>query len=304
MREQHGTLPNRTWRQNPLLTYAPTRSTQAAPDASARYHQTVVCLSKLPPFHAAALKLLNISSESETAVHDFETAFAGDPALTADLLLVANSARFGSRNRVSTIHHAVSYLGLELVRSLAATVAVSALVRGIPRSDYLREVWEHSVATAVIADMLGNLTGSPGLYTTGLTHDLGRLGLFVTGTASCETESARGYDTIDEANWHEIEVFGMNHCEAGSWLGEQWGFPADLLTAMAEHHRPLTGEEPRSHSTVSLACRFAEAIGFPEIRWHQPPTMPELPVALRNRPQLAVKHLQEQVAAQLAVIAV
>src|ERR1700733_3443761 len=76
-----------------------------------------VALSKLPAFHATALKLMNISVDTQSAMKDFENAFKADPALTADLLLVANSAAFGLRTRVETIRHALTYLGLERVRS-------------------------------------------------------------------------------------------------------------------------------------------------------------------------------------------
>jgi HD-like signal output (HDOD) protein len=60
-----------------------------------RHAAVFVALSKLPPFHTTALRLMNLSVESESAMSEFEDTFKADPALTADLLMVANSAEFG-----------------------------------------------------------------------------------------------------------------------------------------------------------------------------------------------------------------
>ena len=105
----------------------------------------------------AALKLLNISSTSESAAKQFEEAFSSDPALSADLLLVANSVEFGLRSRIATIRHAVSFLGLDRVRSLASTVALGYYVRSMPRHPYMNSIWRHSIASAVIAEVLGGI---------------------------------------------------------------------------------------------------------------------------------------------------
>jgi HD-like signal output (HDOD) protein len=272
------------------------------PETVARHQETVVCLSKLPPFHPAVLKLLNISVESDTADRDFESAFGSDPALTADLLLVANSAQFGIRSHVATIRHAISYLGFERVRSLAATIAVSSFVRGIEWNECLRLVWQHNIATGVIAEVLGDLSGVPGLYTAGLIHDLGRLGLSSTDSLSYATEFSAQFSTVEESNRRETLIFGMDHCEAGFLLGKRWGFPTLLLSSMLKHHNPL--DDARPLSMVQLACRMAAAIGYPEVHCGEPLPVPDLPVSLRNRPQVSVDSFRERIAARIELIRV
>jgi len=268
----------------------------------ARHQETVVCLSKLPPFHPAVLKLLNISVESDTADRDFELAFGSDPALTADLLLVANSAQFGIRSQVATIRHAISYLGFERVRSLAATIAVSSFVRGIARNDGLRPVWQHNIATGIIAETLGDLSGFPGLYTSGLIHDLGRLGLSLADGPSYATELSAQFSSVEESNERETSIFGMNHCEAGLLLGKRWGFPPLLLTSMFNHHCALADVRPHPLSMVQIACRMAAAIGYPEVRCGEPQPAPDLPGSLQKCSELSVENLRERVAARIKLI--
>jgi len=102
-------------------------------------------LSRLPPFSPAALKLLGISLDDESVVKRFEKVFKSDPALTAELLALANSVAFGGRSRIQTIGRPF------------ATWARAGPVDGghfrasfpytaRPARPYLASVWAHSIA--------------------------------------------------------------------------------------------------------------------------------------------------------------
>ena len=267
-------------------------------ELAARHAQTVICLSKLPPFHPAALKLLNIASDSGTAFDDFEAVFKTDPALTADLLLVANSPLFGTRASIASIRHAITHLGLDRVRSLASTITLSFFVRNQPRAAFVRHIWVHSIATATIAEILGNQYRLPDLYTAGLVHDLGRLGLLLTLGQDYEKWISDEVPDVDESNRQERARFGMTHCEAASHVAEKWGFPAMLEKCMIRHHDPEIGPPQAAVPLVQLACRIAAAIGFPEVHQELPP-YPELPEKVRACDHLLVDRLRRRVDAQI-----
>jgi len=275
---------------------------QTEAERAARRSTTVVCLSKLPPFHAAALKLLNISSESDSAMADFEEVFRSDPALTADLLLVANSPLFGNRAKIASIRHGLSHLGLERVRSLASTIALSFFVRNQPRTAFVRHIWAHSVATAVISEALGDLYKVRDLYTAGLVHDLGRLGLLLTVGPTYETLISAPFSSIEEANDLERSRFGMNHCEAGSLVGHKWAFPVVLRSCMIGHHagEPAPPNDPLT--LVSMACQLADAAGFPEIDLQGELPALELPQKVAACPALDLERLRAQITAQIETI--
>ena len=269
---------------------------------AARHKATVVCLSKLPPFHAAAIKLLNISSESGSAMRDFEMVFRGDPALTADLLLVANSVLFGNRAQVASIRHALAHLGLDRVRSLASTIALSFFVRNQPRTAYVRQIWAHSIATAVIAEALGEIYQVEDLYTAGLVHELGRLGLLLSMGATYENWISAELESVEQANKLEESRFGMDHCDAGALVGKKWGFPETLRKCMVEHHHPKSGREGDPVSLVHLACRMADGMGYPEIHYCQAPEMPAMPEKVRGMRTLMPEQLHKMIAMQLEAI--
>jgi HD-like signal output (HDOD) protein len=270
-------------------------------ELAARHAQTVICLSKLPPFHPAALKLLNIASDSGTAIDDFESIFKSDPALTADLLLVANSPLFGTRASVASIRHALTHLGLDRVRSLATTITLSFFVRNQPRTAFVRHIWAHSIATATVAEVLGRLYRSADLYTAELVHDLGRLGLLLTVGQSYEKWAATEVPNIDESNQLERARFGMNHCEAASLVGQKWGFPPMLQKCMIGHHEPNAGKPGEPVPLVQLACRIASSIGFPEV-YQEPEPFPELPDKARACSDLEIDRIRERVKKQIETI--
>ena len=231
-----------------------------------RHAAVFVQLSKLPPFRPAALKLLNISVESDSAMEDFEDSFKSDPALTADLLLVANSAEFGMPCRIETIRRAIAQLGLERVRALGCTIAFSFFVRNLPRTEYGRAVWAHSITTAVIAEAAEPPNRGQALYTAGLMHDLGRLALSLSVGPRYAADLSQEFPGMAEANAFEKAQYGFTHLEAGSMVARKWGFPASLQVGMASHHDPVEGRRGDPANQIRLACRMADWLGFPEVR--------------------------------------
>jgi HD-like signal output (HDOD) protein len=151
---------------------------------------------------------------------------------------VANSALFASRHEILDVQHAVTYLGLDVVRSLAVTAAMRGLVDTRPNPLALA-FWRHSLATALTCGKMCGLarTSSEYAYTAGLLHDVGQLGLMrlfpeYAHTIGCAVE--RGESLIDA----EARAFGTDHCQAGRWLFSRWRLPLELQSVAAGHERP------------------------------------------------------------------
>ena len=257
-------------------------------------------LSRLPPFGPAVLKLLNISLDDESALRLFEDVFKSDPALTAELLVIANSAAFGGRSRVQTIGVAIRYLGLERVRSMAATSALRSQTKRGQRHEYLASVWAHGIASAVAAEALGVASGCPDLYTLGLTHDLGRLGLFLAGGEPYAGELSKEFADVEQANHVERNLFGMTHCEAGALVAAAWGFPDNLAVCMGEHHIMPAGVRDKPRCLIVTACQMADSLGFPEVPLSEPPGWPELGTALGHLSQLEPEALWDEITRRIA----
>jgi HD-like signal output (HDOD) protein len=246
-------------------------------------------LTKLPVFSPSALQLLSVSTESDSAMEAFSEAFGSDPALAADLLVVVNLGVFAPRCHIETIRHALTFLGLDRVRSLASTIALKIAMRTSQRKEDVRTVWAHGIAAAVVAEELGTIHSVAGLYTAALMHDLGRLGLFlVAGSRYAEVLSGT-FDDIEESNRLERTLFGIDHCQAGAMLGRTWNFPVGLQASMGAHHENVPPSAPQK--LVQIACMAADFLGFPEVRRRDL----ELTAPVWEKTGLSLDHIREKI---------
>ena len=268
-------------------------------ESGARRSAVIARLSKLPPFHPAAVKLLAISASADSEVGDFERAFGSDPVLASDLLQVANSPLFGFRSRVHNLRHAIALLGLDAVSSLAVTIAMGSYVRSGKSRHAVQTVWAHSLATAIISQAIGRVLGEPGLslYTAGLVHDIGRLGMLNLEGDQYAEVLARGYYEMEEALLLETLLFGLTHDDAGAFLARSWGFPETICECVRFHHQAAAAEQGQTTRVVQLACQYATALDLGELNCaNRPAEAAEvLPPALRGVAQLEPTALQKQI---------
>ena len=120
---------------------------------------------------------------------------------------------------------AVVLRGLERVKSLGFTLAMEFYMRNHhPPMPLLQVVWSHSIAMGVIAERIGAVAGESlrGLYTAGLVHDIGRLGLRLSDGHKYAAAFHEEFRTVADAAAAEQGQFGITHTNA-----ETWDSPAD-----------------------------------------------------------------------------
>jgi HD-like signal output (HDOD) protein len=100
----------------------------------------------LPTIVMQALKVMQDPNSDARAV---ERVIIHDPAISAKILRVANSAFFGFSRRVGTIAEAVRVLGFTNVQGMLISVGAFDAFRTERLS--LVEFWQHSIATATAA---------------------------------------------------------------------------------------------------------------------------------------------------------
>jgi putative nucleotidyltransferase with HDIG domain len=220
-------------------------------------------LRLVPPFPTVAQRVLSLANDQDTAVSDIEKLIRMDPSFSAELLRFANSALFGSRREVRSLRHAISMVGLDRVKVMATFVAVNRMVRSVVRTEALRKVWLHSLATAVIAEEMSRVSrmARDGAYTTGLLHNLGSLGMMSAFpdeySRMLEVSNDFGFDLLHT----ERDLFEIDHCAAGAYLAQDWDFPDDIVTAIASHHEePVRGQWDLC-SITQVAWRLADTLG-------------------------------------------
>src|ERR1035438_2635745 len=225
-------------------------------------------LKRVPPFPPVAAKLLSLLAKPEVETNEVAQLISGDATFTARILQRVNSIEFGRVTPVTNIRQAVALLGFDLTRQLILTHATAAYAKGALRTEELRRCWQHTVATAVLADQIANACGefTHVAFTAGIMHDIGRLGLLVAYPAEYERvirdAASRCLDLLD----FERDEFGMDHAEAGRVLAERWGLPPDLAQIADRHHDPCEGTTLHLLSIVHVACRLADALGYDVVK--------------------------------------
>ena len=249
-----------------VTTRLPSSGEVPAPSASEKPERPWAIRS-LPPFPAVALQLMSLLDDAEAPMRQVVNLLRVDPALSAEILRVANSALYGLSGNISNVSHAVVVLGSDSVRRLSLTVALGRFSSRFLRHQGLRTCWDHSVAAGMVAEELAELLNQPKdrAYTAGLLHDIGRLALL----ACHPNEYGNLLAVVRENDFDELEgerqMFDVDHCAAGEWLGRHWNLPGDMVAAIATHHQ-RSPDDASIESIVAAAARIADALGFPVIK--------------------------------------
>jgi HD-like signal output (HDOD) protein len=223
-----------------------------------------IVLSKIPAFPPVVLRVLDLlaSEEADTALLARE--ISSDATLCAQVLRLANSPLFGLVRQIDTVQHALATLGLVRVQALLASVATTNYMRGALQTSALQKCWRHSVVTAVLSRELAQAANMPPdrAYSLGLLHDIGRLGLLVAYSQEYDRIlTIADRDAVSLLD-QEQKLFGIDHCEAGRILFEQWKLPDEFRLIVGRHHDPPDGGTVDSLLVAHWACQMADTLGY------------------------------------------
>jgi HD-like signal output (HDOD) protein/ActR/RegA family two-component response regulator len=197
----------------------------------------------LPSFPALYLEVMNELEDPEPSIERVAEIVAQDPAMTAKMLHIVNSAAFGLARKISSPLDAVQYLGTGTVRSLVLSVHVFSSFDRKVEGFSIDQFEGHALRCARLARALLESQGpeagqAEDAYIAGMLHDVGKL-MLATSVPDRYREAA-AYAVAQQIPLHaaEAEVFGATHAGVGAYLLGLWGLPAPIVEAVAFHHHP------------------------------------------------------------------
>jgi two-component system cell cycle response regulator len=215
-------------------------------------------IGELPPAPAAAVKLLRLTRDENTAVTVLARAIETEPALAAKILRIVNSAYYGFPQRIQSIRRAVTLLGFSTVRQAALHVLVyeGLVPRGRSRAFDRLFFWQHSLLVAILSRGMAERLGHPdpdALYAAGLLHDLGK--------SILETHGRVGYSDFLAATAHsgnplvedEQAFFGVTHDQVGAFICEAWELPEPICRVQSLHHHRIPREDMPTQQVQEVA---------------------------------------------------
>ncbi len=231
--------------------------------------QTIIQLPALP---AIAEEVIEMLENPKTSASEIAKVISMDPALTAKVLKIANSAFYGFPKKISTVDFAIIVLGFETLREIVISISlVSALQDEDNATCTTQQFWDHAIYTGVIGRRLARDLGyrvSGEVFVGGLLHDMGIsvLSQHFVPEYKRITEIVRNTDR----HWLEVEksVLGVTHAEIGGWLADRWNFPSTLIEAVSMHHEPLEAREnPELVCIIHCADVIANRLLPNSIEW-------------------------------------
>ena len=226
-----------------------------------------------------AWRVLNLLKDPEFDVRDVESHLEADPALTAAILRLVNSAAYGLPRRISSLRQAIMLMGTRSLRLAVLSFGlVDRLTRGTPAQVY-DDFWRRALTTAVAAARLSRevqRSAADEAYSAGLLADLGVLVLAQVDTnryVKLYTQHPHG-TTLQEA---ETSRYGFSHAALGGRLLSRWGIPNPLPMAAADHHLPPVGDA-LLFQTVYAGTLLADVLWTPGS-----PLLPQIQALLERR---------------------
>lgn len=265
-------------------------------------------LCKLPPFRPVALKMLKLLANEQAEVQAIAGLLRSDPALSTEVLSVANSAFYGTAGRIDNLARAILVLGFERTKSLTLTVALKSFLKHTANGTVIKSCWQHSMATALLAEELAPLyeVSKDQAYTAALIHDVGRLGLLRAYGERYAPILEFRHDTLAGCLESERGLFQMDHCQAGLWLTQQWGFPPEYSRVAGCHHDELSDAKQDLTSLTHTACLLADALGFAAVSCAGAPSaaqiVAQLPAHPWQRYTFDEDELKSRIATQIASV--
>jgi len=206
---------------------------------SERLRRAVGRIDALPSAPDAYWALTRAMLQANVSAQDIAGIVEQDPAMSAKVLQLINSAYFSLAHETTSIHSAVTYLGLDLLKGLALTSQVFALAERQPAGLSLEAVQRRSLISARIAK---RCVVDPALaeeaFTIGIVHDIGHIILALAFPREYATVTAAAHHSGVPSHHTEKAVFGVSHTEAGAYLLGIWGLPFRIVETVAYHHAP------------------------------------------------------------------
>lgn len=217
----------------------------------------------LPSFPSISLEMDRLV-QRDAGMEEIAVLLRKDMVISAKLISVANSPRYGGLRQSTTVDQAINVLGLSTTKEYVDIIANRTLymARNPIYQDALKDLWKHGVACAHASyriAQLAKLSKPNEVFFMGLMHDIGKLFLLQV-ISELQTR-----DVIDPATPKDtLDVFlEKHHGLFGRKLLEIWKLPPEI-TIVAQFHDALdqATSVTRELIAVSLGNLLAKRAGY------------------------------------------
>ncbi|MEM6731196.1 MAG: HDOD domain-containing protein [Myxococcota bacterium] len=213
----------------------------------------ILDLAPLPGSSPEGLRRLRDSLDlltREVELHDLIEPLSADPALSAKVISLANSAFFARAIPVTSLELAAARIGVRRVRQLIFMQSASQALVSSEVSHILREIWQRSVAVAYVSETIASHLGLENPDTTfaaGLLHDLG---LMIIADGAPELMGALlGHATHRQNSLRSVfqRLLDATPVDVAHSAAHQHEFPSPFKETMVAFSSPKPSDPVQAH---------------------------------------------------------
>jgi putative nucleotidyltransferase with HDIG domain len=214
------------------------------------------------PFPVAAKRLEELTRTTTARIEQVVVVLESDPALSARLLRLVNSAGYGLKVRCTSVRHAAVLVGTRRLNQVATTAAILDLFES--SNTLAAELLEHAAVVGSLCRYLAVHLGLPHdeLFTCGFLHDIGKIMLLDTEREVYPALLREFGGNPDSVHEQERRVFGFDHATLGAHVLTAWNIPEPVPKVIAWHHQPARALQDSLLSAMVQTLRLADLLAY------------------------------------------
>jgi diguanylate cyclase (GGDEF)-like protein len=199
-------------------------------------------IGSLPTLPGIAMQILQAMGRDTPNIREISEIISLDAPLSAKVLKMVNSPFYGLSNKITSVHQAMVYLGLNTVKNLTLSFSLIKTFEHKNKSsfDYVqfsKDSLVGAIAAKLIAEKTNRQHGENAFFL-GLLQNIGMP--IMAESMPAQYEEVIMKTKSNAASLHEVEsqLLGLNHMEVGEYVTHAWGLPANLTVPIGVHHIP------------------------------------------------------------------
>lgn len=217
-------------------------------------------VNKLPAISSVVSQVLEKLQKPDVNIADLAQEISKDPAITANVIKLSNSAYYRASKPIRTVQEALMTLGIKTVKEIVLLTAAKGILAQDLNS-YQLEAAQLWTASLLVAELSSKIVQHKKLkidkdlaFTSGLLCSVGKIVLaqfFSPVMMQIKTDLKNNQEPFPTL---EKKYFGYTHMEVSENLLKRWNFPPELTDVVANYLTPEASKvNPLLTSVVHIA---------------------------------------------------
>ena len=197
----------------------------------------MVNMDSLPAMSEHVTELISMLGNNRVTAQEVANTILKDYSLTTRILQVVNSAYYSRGTPVSTISRAITVVGFDTLRQLAATMALfEEFVRAGAEKDEIAWAFTISLISAtqsrIYCELKKSRLSAEEAYICSLLHRLGKLVVLVYLPAQYQAIEQHMQQGYSEEHSNRLVLKGLTYSQIGREISTFWNFSKRIVDCM------------------------------------------------------------------------